>query len=416
MKKSSYILCLLLLLALLAGCSGVVQVPPPQASVDKPADLSIYKAYRTGSADVKPLAPDKDLKYVDTAYMTALMKTVPATSAKRTSYEQAPPEWPFVLIDARPPVKYQEGHINGAINIPDADFDKFQNRLPADRDTPLYFYCGGLECKLSPSAAKKALALGYRNVYVYQEGDPFWLADGNYLVVTSGHIAALLMDENMNNARVKPTVLLDTRPYAMYYGGHIPGAIEADDGLFPEKFRALLPADKSLEIITYCSGFNCHKSHLVARLLRADGYKNVKVYAGGLPLWQQEGLPVIGAGGTKGSLDITGGKPSRKLSPVEFQQKLAAGTAVVIDVRTTDERAGGYMKDSLHIPDGDIKADPKAAASKLPADKTVTVLIHCASGARAAGVADIIAAEGYANTFYLNNRISFKSDGSYSFD
>lgn len=416
MKRQYLVLSLLLIVTLLAGCSSVIPAPPPQASVDQPVDLSVYKAYPTGKPAIKPLAPDKELRYVDTAYMTALMKTVPAVSTKRTKYEQSPPEWGFVLVDARPPAKYHEGHINGAINIPDADFDKHQDRLPANKETPLYFYCGGLECKLSPSSAKKAMSLGYKNVYVYQEGDPFWLADGNYLVVTSQYVSSLLMDEAMNSVKVKPFVLLDTRPYTMFYNGHIPNSIEADDSIFTEKFRSLIPADKNIEIITYCGGFSCHKSHLVARILKAEGYKNVKVYAGGLPLWQQEGYPVIGANGTKGKLDITGGKPSRKLSPTEFQQKLSGGKTVVLDVRTAEERAGGFMKDSIHIPDGDIKADPKAAAAKLPADKSVTVLIHCATGARASGVADVVAEQGYANTFYLNNRISFTADGSYSFD
>ncbi|WP_339062172.1 rhodanese-like domain-containing protein [Tepidibacillus marianensis] len=56
------------------------------------------------------------------------------------------------LVDARPAKMYAEGHVNGAINIPDAEFDKFSKALPAKKDTLIIFYCGGLECSFSSNA------------------------------------------------------------------------------------------------------------------------------------------------------------------------------------------------------------------------------------------------------------------------
>ena len=61
----------------------------------------------------------------------------------------------FVLVDARAEVHYERGHIRGAISIPaedkplrDVDVRQpkrllYPERLPADRDRPLVFYCGG---------------------------------------------------------------------------------------------------------------------------------------------------------------------------------------------------------------------------------------------------------------------------------
>ncbi len=61
----------------------------------------------------------------------------------------------FVLVDARDEVHYERGHIRGAISIPaedkplrDVDVRRpkrllYPERLPADRDRPLVFYCGG---------------------------------------------------------------------------------------------------------------------------------------------------------------------------------------------------------------------------------------------------------------------------------
>ncbi|MBI4635640.1 MAG: hypothetical protein HY727_04760 [Candidatus Rokubacteria bacterium] len=62
---------------------------------------------------------------------------------------------PFVLVDARDEVHYQRGHLPGAISIPAEDFPLrfvdirrpkrllYPERLPAERDTHLVFYCGG---------------------------------------------------------------------------------------------------------------------------------------------------------------------------------------------------------------------------------------------------------------------------------
>ena len=49
-----------------------------------------------------------------------------------------------VIVDSRPTrPKYVKGHIPGAISIPDSKFDKMTAALPADKSTPLIFYCGG---------------------------------------------------------------------------------------------------------------------------------------------------------------------------------------------------------------------------------------------------------------------------------
>lgn len=76
--------------------------------------------------------------------------------------------------------------------------------------------------------------------------------------------------------------LIDARPYAKYLGATIPGAMAIPD----TKMSALegrFPADKNVPIITFCGGYECTKSHIVANRLLELGYKNVSVYAGGVP-------------------------------------------------------------------------------------------------------------------------------------
>ncbi|MDP2752272.1 MAG: rhodanese-like domain-containing protein [Rhodocyclaceae bacterium] len=82
----------------------------------------------------------------------------------------------FVLVDSRPERPFNAGTIPGAINISDSKFDKLTDKLPTDKNKPLVFFCGGLKCDLSHKSADKAIALGYKNVVVFHEGYPAWLA------------------------------------------------------------------------------------------------------------------------------------------------------------------------------------------------------------------------------------------------
>jgi hypothetical protein len=51
----------------------------------------------------------------------------------------------YVLLDARPPRRYHEGHIPTAKSMPLAAFQKLKDKLlPRDKNTLVVFYCGGV--------------------------------------------------------------------------------------------------------------------------------------------------------------------------------------------------------------------------------------------------------------------------------
>ena len=414
-KKRLLVTLMALIFVILTGCTGVKEVAvDPVTPKAKTEDLSLY-IVEEAKKEVKTVPNDPNLQYLDTAYFSKLMEGVPAVSTTRKNYSQAPAEWNFVLVDARPANVYAEGHINGSINIPDSEFDKYKSLLPAKKDTLIIVYCGGLECPLSNNVAKKAKALGYTNVKVYQEGTPAWKQAGNYLVVSAEYVKGQILETNVVRPDKKPVMIIDARPYSMYFDEHIPNAIHMDDTIFVEKYLSAAPTNKETEIIVYCGGFSCGKSHTVADRLVANGYTNVKVFAGGVPSWKEAGLPTFGMKGVKTNFNVAEGKVDRGLTPTEFSQKITGANTVVLDVRTDEERSHGAIKGSIHIPDSVILKDPKAIADKLPKDKNVTILIHCASGVRAAGVVDKVADLGYTNTFYLNNAIHINADGAYTF-
>jgi hypothetical protein len=49
----------------------------------------------------------------------------------------------FTLIDSRPGIKYQEGHISGAMSIPFPKMAEMKDKLPQDKKRLLVFYCEG---------------------------------------------------------------------------------------------------------------------------------------------------------------------------------------------------------------------------------------------------------------------------------
>ncbi|WLR54063.1 rhodanese-like domain-containing protein [Mesobacillus subterraneus] len=369
----------------IAGCGTGEYLAKPNsnaaADFNQKADLSIYKVAEEATPEKEAVPLKDNLTYVDTEYMMRLKASEGEVSPARKTYDQFPSEWDFVIVDSRPQAVFHEGHINGAINIPDSQFDQFASLLPEDKNKLLIFYCGGVTCELSSSSAEKAIKLGYKNIKVYQEGLPEWKKAGNYLAVTAPYVKELIMDANVSRDDKPPFVILDARPYKIYFESHIPNAVFADDTLFAQKYIGIAPADKKTEIIVYCGGFGCHKSHAVAEELLKKGYSNVKVYSGGLPDWTAKSLPTFGTANSDGSFNVAEGQVNRGINPEEFMNKISAG-AFILDVRSKDETKAGVFKGSLNIPDSIILADPAAIASQLPKDKNAVIVIHCASGAR----------------------------------
>lgn len=171
---------------------------------------------------------------------------------------------PLTLIDSRPKErKFDKGHIPGAISIPDTDFDKLVDRLPADKASPLYFYCEGLSCKLSSDSAAKAVKLGYTQVKVVPEGYPGWVklygagptagaAVPKVVIQTTADKDAIAIPSFEKILREAPdsVVLIDVRDPAEFAKGTFKGAINMP--VATVETRAVdLPADKP--IIFFCS-------------------------------------------------------------------------------------------------------------------------------------------------------------------
>jgi len=82
----------------------------------------------------------------------------------------------IILIDARSPQKFKEGHIPWAINIPSHEFpeklSKFMKQISFSQE--IIIYCGGIECSDGNEMAFLLKAKGYKDVIVYNGGWEEW--------------------------------------------------------------------------------------------------------------------------------------------------------------------------------------------------------------------------------------------------
>jgi phage shock protein E len=85
--------------------------------------------------------------------------------------------------------------------------------------------------------------------------------------------------------------------------------------------------------------------------------------------------------------------------PAEAARKQLAAGALVIDVRTREEFAGGHLPEAVNVPLDDLET---ALPSCAP-DKNRVVLLHCLSGGRSAVAASRMKSMGYTHVFNLGS-------------
>ena len=209
---------------------------------------SAYKAEKLGYTNIKVFAdgfPDWKINGNLVAVTIPHLKKLIASG------------YPMMVVDSRPKKrKFAKGHIPGAINIPHRNFDKMSSLLPADKSIPLYFYCSGYKCVLSPKSAAKAMQLGYTNVHIIPEGYPGWTktikGTAQPKIISGKKEGTITIDsfKHMMGTAPDSIILVDVRDPDEYAGGTINGAINIPMNDF-EKEMDNLPKDKN--IVFLCS-------------------------------------------------------------------------------------------------------------------------------------------------------------------
>lgn len=97
------------------------------------------------------------------------VKTISADELNRTMQNAD-----ILLVDVHTP---QQRHIMGTdLFIPYDDVAKYQDKLPQDKNTPIYLYCEG--GPMGNAAARSLYELGYRNLFNLEGGAKAWRKAG----------------------------------------------------------------------------------------------------------------------------------------------------------------------------------------------------------------------------------------------
>ena len=289
-----------------------------------------------------------------------------------------------IFIDARPNAMYKKGTIPSSLNIPDTKFEQYFAQIKdLDKNKELIVFCGGWKCGKSPKVAGLLQKKGFKNVKLYQAGMPQW-SKKNYKEVD---LVVVKASQAKNTA-----FIIDARPYKMFLKETIPSSISIPDTKLDD-LKGRFPTNKDEKIIVYCGGYKCGKSHKVAKKLVSLGYKNVLVFAAGIPAWKKASLSTT-LGGAK--VVSTNTPKAEKFSPNGIKLGSDEGTVdgewfnnliktnnipnniQIIDVKAPEEFKDGHLKGSVNIHAEEFNA--KEFYDLLPKDKSV--IFNCSAGGR----------------------------------
>jgi len=194
--------------------------------------------------------------------------------------------------------------------------------------------------------------------------------------------------------------VLDARPRAEFAAGHIPGArnVAPKPGVPPSAYVSdvaeigrLLHQDRAAPIVLYCNGPHCGKSKRLAVELLSAGYRNVRRYQLGIPVWRAlGGVCQIELDGLRRVLDLD-------------------RTAVVIDARPAASFAAGSLPGARNIPrelvlPGKDTGEVKRAKDdgRLPMDDHNTrIAVVGRDSGEARYVAEALAREAFDNVAFF---------------
>jgi len=306
----------------------------------------------------------------------------------------------YAIIDVRGVSDYEQGHLPGAIVIPNYRFAKYKDRLPKDKNTQIVTYCNGYTCSMSPNFYRILTeSYGYKNVKMFSAGFPVWRTSGEP-VYTEPEFVKYVMDSGQKDA----FVLVDLRSGDKAKAEHIPGAVNLPLSDAKALWEAM-PSDKKARIILYSD--KMADSEKAMRSLRVNAYDMVSILNGGIKAWKGKGYPVAAnslAAEAKYKKQLIPGQ----ISVDEFKAivKDQPADKIIVDLRRPDERAKGKIPGAINIPVDTLDA----RWVELPKDKEI--IVHCQAGPRASVGFDVLKEHG-VKARYLFAGFKWNKDGTY---
>jgi len=205
------------------------------------------------------------------------------------------------------------------------------------------------------------------------------VVDEGYGIIDTEGLKSLL-DRNAGVA------VFDARNPEEYQEVHIQGAENLPQKNF-DSFAYLLPKDRSQLIVFYCNGIKCGKSKKAAKEALGRGYRNVLVYAGGMPVWEEKGMPIYAGPDYEKRIETS------KISPAHLYKLVTSrdDSFTVVDVRDPEEFAAGHIPGAINIPVAEF------ASQSGVLDKNKQIIVYCNSGGRSYNAYRKLIKLGYEN-------------------
>jgi len=343
--------------------------------------------------------------------------TVKADKLNEELADKAP-----VIIDVRTTDEWnKDGYIKDAINIPFNDFFTSLDQIPAEKDAKIVVMCASGHRGAMVLMALRLMGYtdvrnlggglgGWKSANMQVEGWVNWVAvwDEYLTNIPEGYYTIKAAD--LNTALVeKAPFLLDVREAAeIEKDGFIAGAVNIPVRDVLNNLDKLPAQDQP--IVIYCA--SGARGAMAMAALQMLGYTDVKNLAGGLGGWKKAelavemGAPAAPVAGTAPEVDAARFAGLNKFlmelpegfytvkAPDLNTELTTTSTPFLVDLRTDEEYAAGYIEGANHIA---INTLPASLAS-LPADKAASVVALCQSGHRGAlAVMYLRMAQGYTN-------------------
>lgn len=329
-----------------------------------------------------------------------------------------------LLLDVRQPEEYAAGHLEASFNVPLRELGQNLDLLP-DLSADIVVICqGGGRATLAATALG---ILGYENVRILKGGYGAWEAAelpttteaytveasaapvfdpaiyeavNTYLTTLPEGFGMVSPQNLVVELADNPPVLIDVRGLEEWNAGYIDGAQHIWINEFMRS-QDQWPADKDTPVVIYCgSGY---RGAIATVLMRLAGYTNVRNLSGGTNAWTAAGLPLVGAVTATAGFDLDAYLASyvsrlpgtfNAVRVADLATELAANPdLLLVDVRTADEYAEGFIAGALNIPLQEL-----AQHLDLLPDLDANIVIYCGSGHRSAIAMTALNLLGYTNT------------------
>jgi len=185
-----------------------------------------------------------------------------------------------------------------------------------------------------------------------------------------------------------PFVLVDARTRVEFEAEHIPGAINCPAEQVEQRLATLV-TDKTREVVFYCNGPDCTKSHKAGRSAIASGFARSVVYDEGLPAWKAAGRPVTGEPLPKVTV--------AKIDATTLAAALKNKSMTVVDIRPRDEFLTFRIDGAVNV-----ELDQLEAKLKDTMKPTTPICLADYTGKQQEIAARLLAKLGYTNVKVLD--------------